>query len=123
MINIKSYKKYYHCEDWTVEQIAQAFKGGDEQGRKVIIPLFQRGKVWSNDDKSELINSLRKGFPIGSMLFAKLGDKLYSVVDGLQRGSTICDYIYHPTSCENLDKIDDSVLEEISEDRNYERFL
>ena len=113
MINIKSYKKYYHCEDWTVEQIAQAFKGGDEQGRKVIIPLFQRGKVWSNDDKSELINSLRKGFPIGSMLFAKLGEKLYSVVDGLQRGSTICDYIYHPTSCENLDKIDDSVLDEI----------
>ena len=113
MIKTKGYKKYYHCEDWTVEQIAHAFKGGDEQGRKVIIPLFQRGKVWSKKDKSELIDSLRSGFPIGSMLFAELGEKLYSVVDGLQRGSTICDYIYHPTSCENLDRIDDEVLNEI----------
>lgn len=113
MIKTKGYKKYYHCEDWTVEQIAQAFKGGDEHGRKVIIPLFQRGKVWSNKDKFELIDSLRNGFPIGSMLFAELGDKLYSVVDGLQRGSTICDYIYHPTSCENLDKIDETTLDEI----------
>lgn len=113
MINLKSYKKYYRCEDWTVEQIARAFKGGDDQGQRVIIPLFQRGKVWDNDDKLELIKSLRNGFPIGSMLFAELGEKVYSVVDGLQRGSTICDYIYHPTSCENLDKIDDSVLNEI----------
>ena len=71
MIKTKGYKKYYHCEDWTVEQIAHAFKGGDEQGRKVIIPLFQRGKVWSTEDKSALIDSLRSGFPIGSMLFAE----------------------------------------------------
>ena len=67
MINIKSYKKYYRCEDCTVEQIAKAFKGGDDQGLRVVIPLFQRGKVWDNNDKLELLKSLRNGFPIGSM--------------------------------------------------------
>ena len=39
-MEMKEYKKHYHCEDWTVEQIARAFKGKDELGRKIIIPPF-----------------------------------------------------------------------------------
>ena len=112
-MEIKGYKKYYDCQDWTIEQIARAFKGADEHGRRIIVPLFQRGKRWDAERKKELISSLRNGFPVGSMLFSDLGNKRYSIVDGLQRGSTICDFIFSPTSMEHLQKIDEEVLDEI----------
>ena len=43
-MDIKEYKKHYHCEDWTVEQIARAFKGEDELGRKLLFPYSKEEK-------------------------------------------------------------------------------
>lgn len=37
----------------------------------IQIPPFQRDFVWSNEKKKELLDSLKNGFPIGSVLFWK----------------------------------------------------
>jgi hypothetical protein len=37
----------------------------------IQIPPFQRDFVWSNDKKKDLLDSLKNGFPIGSVLFWK----------------------------------------------------
>lgn len=91
---------YYSVETWTIKEVASAFKleNGDQQNRKVIIPIFQRGLRWDDSRRKSFIDSLNKGYPFGSLLFARHYNNvnLYSVIDGLQRGSTVCDYVFNP---------------------------
>ncbi len=100
----------YRCENWMMNDIAKAMKGKDDQGRKIIIPIYQRGKRWSKEKKEKFIDSLLSGYPVGTLLFAECGEKTYSVIDGLQRSTTVCDYILNPTKRENLKNIDSDVL-------------
>ena len=106
---------YYTIEQWTVKDVAKAFKeaSGDGSGRRVSIPIFQRGLRWSSDRRAGFIDSLSKGYPFGALLFANNGNKVYSVIDGLQRGSTVCDYVFRPLTKENFKGIADYVLTDI----------
>lgn len=107
---------YYNIEQWTIRDVANAFKNanGDSSNRKVVIPIFQRGLRWEDARREQFIDSLYQGYPFGSLLFAKQNEpNTYSVVDGLQRGSTVCDYVFNPLSKNNVGKIDDEVLSEI----------
>lgn len=54
----------------------------------IDIPRFQRSPIWSETKKKELIQTIKKGLPIGSILLSKKGDR-YELVDGLQRISTL----------------------------------
>lgn len=101
----------YECEHWSMQDIANAMKGKDDRERKIIIPMFQRGKRWSADKREKFINSLLLGYPVGTLLFAKRGEKTYSVIDGLQRSTTICEYILNPTRRENLNNVSEDVLD------------
>ena len=107
---------FYNIEQWSLRDVAQAFKSsvGDSNNRKVVIPIFQRGLRWEDSRREQFIESLNMGYPFGSLLFAKQDEpNTYSVVDGLQRGSTICDYVFHPLSKNNVSKIDEDVLSKI----------
>lgn len=105
----------YKPENWTMQEIANAMKGKDAQGRQIVIPLFQRGKRWSPEKREKFINSLLLGYPVGTLLFADRGDKTYSVIDGLQRSTTICEYVLNPTKRENLKDVDESTLDSCRE--------
>ncbi len=83
-----------------------------EEG-KILIPPFQRDFVWDNPKKIELLDSLNKGFPIGSVLFwmpeknvrenfyeedsqliggykiKNVAPEYYFILDGFQRLSTL----------------------------------
>lgn len=100
----------YKLESWSLNDIAFAMKNSDDEGRKIIIPIFQRGKRWDKCLKEDLLDSLLKGYPVGTLLFAEKGNKTYSVVDGLQRCTTVCEYILNPTLRENLHDIDSNIL-------------
>lgn len=107
---------YYTIEQWTIKSVAEAFlPSGDKNNRKVIIPIFQRGLRWKDQKKVDFIDSLNRGYPFGSLLFAKHDTNTYAVVDGLQRGSTVCDYVFNPLTKNNLSAIDDDVLDSIRE--------
>lgn len=58
-------------------------------------PEYQRGYVWSQEDKEKLIDSIFGNVDIGKFCFIKnkySDDYLYEVLDGKQRCRTILDY-------------------------------
>lgn len=58
-----------------------------------IHPEFQRFYRWSNNQKSKLIESILLNIPIPSIFVAQRVDGIWDVVDGLQRLSTIFEFI------------------------------
>jgi uncharacterized protein with ParB-like and HNH nuclease domain len=63
------------------------------QNTIILNPDFQRKEVWTNDKKSQLIESLMLKIPL-PMFYVSADEKNnYTVVDGLQRLSTIRSFI------------------------------
>lgn len=85
---------------WTIGKLTQAVKS-DASMTRVEIPKFQRHLVWNDQQKVDLIDSIHKGYPIGSLLLFKRTNpggkiEIYHVVDGLQRTSTLIEYAEEP---------------------------
>ncbi|MFK0119501.1 DUF262 domain-containing protein [Streptomyces sp. NPDC090994] len=64
-----------------------------EDGSLELAPDFQRGRVWKPVQKSRLIESVLLQIPLPAFYFAEDTDGLMRVVDGLQRLSTIHDFV------------------------------
>lgn len=68
--------------------------------KTIIIPSFQRNIVWKDKKRQEFIKTLLKGNPFGSILVHEdkvSGGKIkYTLIDGLQRISTIKDFNNNP---------------------------
>jgi hypothetical protein len=60
-----------------------------------LAPDFQRGLVWRPRQKSLLVESLLLQIPLPAFYFAQDKTGAYSVVDGLQRLSTLNDFVRH----------------------------
>lgn len=58
-----------------------------------IAPEYQRHFVWDEVRQSQLIESLFLGIPIPSLFMATNKDSTWEVIDGLQRLTTIINYI------------------------------
>ncbi|MGM0896441.1 MAG: DUF262 domain-containing protein [Bacillota bacterium] len=68
-----------------------------ELNESAALPRFQRRLVWSEKQKKEFIDNLKYGYPFGSILIYKYENKdAYSIIDGLQRYSTMKDYKENP---------------------------
>lgn len=63
-----------------------------EKGQ-LIIPEFQRNDVWSLEQKSQFIESIILSFPVPPLYFNKTIKSKYIVVDGLQRITTLNEFI------------------------------
>jgi hypothetical protein len=48
---------------------------------QIKLPMFQRDFVWDNEQSAKLIDSILKGFPIGTFIFWKTRDELRSYRD------------------------------------------
>ncbi|HCU9969730.1 TPA: DUF262 domain-containing protein [Staphylococcus aureus] len=71
----------------------------EELEGKLKLPTFQRALVWSNNQKQEFFSTLKDGFPFGSILLYEYeNDNKYSLIDGLQRYSTMVDFMENPTN-------------------------
>ncbi|TQI71179.1 uncharacterized protein DUF262 [Gramella sp. Hel_I_59] len=64
-----------------------------EQGDLDIHPEFQRFYRWSDQQKTKLIESILLNIPIPSIFVAQRPDGIWDVVDGLQRLSTIFEFL------------------------------
>jgi len=64
-----------------------------EKGELDIHPEFQRFFRWSLRQKSRLIESLLLGIPVPQIFVAQRADGVWDVVDGLQRLSTIFEFV------------------------------
>lgn len=64
-----------------------------ERSELDIHPEFQRFFRWSNAQKTSLIESILLGIPIPSIFVSQRADGVWDVVDGLQRLSTILQFV------------------------------
>lgn len=62
-------------------------------GELDIHPEFQRFFRWTQQQKSKLIESIMLGIPIPSIFVSQRSDGVWDVVDGLQRLSTIFEFV------------------------------
>lgn len=82
----------------------------------IVVPIFQRGKRWKIEQENIFIDSLKKGFPVGTMLFynrVQNNQEVYTLVDGLQRGNTIKKYMTSPTKYFVVNAIPDDLSNKI----------
>lgn len=63
------------------EPISQTFTGliSDIEKGQIKIPQFQRDFVWDIKKSSKLMDSVIKGYPIGTFIFWKTKERLRSV--------------------------------------------
>lgn len=110
---------------WTTQELVNAILHNSNINR-IIIPKFQRNLVWSPKQKKSFIDSIKKGFPIGVFLLSNVGSEgkitKFSLIDGLQRATTLKEYIEAPTSELFFDytNIDSELLEETISSINIE---
>lgn len=101
------------ANNWKSENMKANELSKQIKQRIIKVPHYQRGQVWKYTQKEMLIDSIKKGYPFGSILLYNKDDGTYQVIDGLQRISTIYEYLNSPIkffkktdiSIETLDKI------------------
>ncbi|QOR34752.1 DUF262 domain-containing protein [Clostridium sp. 'deep sea'] len=77
---------------------------------KVSLPKYQRSYVWQESKKLKLINTIKRGLPVGTVLLSKR-DGEYLIVDGLQRIATFKDFEKDPYKyLEETEISDDDVV-------------
>lgn len=111
-------KKTCFYEEWTLKEVAQALEDRHKNGRIIKVPLFQRSIVWKTEQQRMFIDSLKNGFPIGTLLFAKSvsnNQETFTLIDGLQRSNTIKKYIQNPTQFFGDLDINEDLINNISE--------
>lgn len=87
-------------EFWTLKDIKDSLDKEYYGKKKIVIPMFQRGKRWDKNKKETFIDSLRKKYPIGTLLFYKTtvgSQEIYTLIDGLQRATAIREYLSNPS--------------------------
>lgn len=101
---------------WKLETFS-AEKINENIEKKIFtIPRYQRGVVWTQSQKDTLIDTIKKGLPFGSLLLYLNGNEknnTYQIIDGLQRSTTIIDFVKNPALYFNEDDILDSGIDRI----------
>lgn len=103
-------------ENWTVKELSDALQNNHKDNKIIVVPMFQRGQRWNKDQQQTFIDSLIKGYPVGTLLFYEKyenGQFHYILVDGLQRGSCIRNYMTNPTEFFYDDNISDDTCSKI----------
>jgi hypothetical protein len=78
--------------------VISEFYENDKAGKYEYATIYQREKVWSEEKKSFLIDSILKNYPIPPVFFRMkidpdTGITKYDVIDGKQRLTTIRDFV------------------------------
>lgn len=99
---------------WSMEEYTATEIHNMQEDNKLVVPRYQRGVVWKASQKADLIDSIKKGLPFGSILLYQDDNKNNSrIIDGLQRSNTIYEFIENPAKFFNEDDIDENVIEEL----------
>ena len=88
-VNLKSKEIHTDGYPMSVGEIASLYKDNELD----IHPEFQRIFRWNILQKSKLIESMLLGIPIPSIFVSQREDGVWDVVDGLQRLSTIFEFM------------------------------
>lgn len=99
--------------NWKTETFRATDLTNRIKDRSIKVPHYQRGQVWKASQKEKLIDSIKNGFPFGTILLYKKNDNTYQLIDGLQRSSTIYEYLHKPAKFFRENDISDEAIEKI----------
>lgn len=77
-------------------------------GQLNIRPAYQREFVYKEKQRNEVIHTVRNGFPLNMMYWAKAGAG-YELMDGQQRSISICQYVTNGFSIDVLSMADNKI--------------
>lgn len=108
-------------EIWTLQGINDALLNLKHREKRIVIPRFQRGQRWKPDQEESFIDSVRKGYPVGTLLFYKTietddsgkGKEVYTLVDGLQRSTAISRYLQAPMKYFSSKDVSDEFVDDV----------
>ncbi|TCN18935.1 DUF262 domain-containing protein [Mesobacillus foraminis] len=109
-MSIKSYTEVKQIRVQDIVDGINAQVDNTNVAMKIRVPKIQRNLVWSQSQKEKFIDTLKQGFPFGSLLLYKKGSEDYLLVDGLQRTSTILEYSLKPTQYFSKNEIKDHYI-------------
>ena len=110
-----------------IKDLAAKYENNEEEGVKGyggqldIRPAYQREFIYNEKQRNEVIKTIRKGFPLNIMYWAKRDDSAvpYEVLDGQQRTISICEYVDCKFSIDGL-QFNNLTKEEQEQILNYE---
>lgn len=76
-----------------------------EQNRIITQPDFQRNLVWSNQKKSQFIESIILNFPIPPIYLNQTKEGDYMIIDGLQRTTSLIEFYNGKFALSGLDAL------------------
>ncbi len=86
----------FNADWWPLKE----FREQQEMGRLNLSPAYQRSRVWTDEQRYSLIESVSQGFPIGLVMLNVIDSveddvpiKHFDVVDGQQRIRTLLEYM------------------------------
>jgi hypothetical protein len=83
---------------------------------RLQLPPYQRRGVWGKDKQKALMASLKKQWPVGSLLFARLpggSPEHYTLIDGQQRATAIRCFHQNPCAFLSPDDITPDILHDL----------
>ena len=106
---------------WTVAELVDAASRNPTGNKKVTIPEFQRRLVWNRKKREMLIDSIKKGYPFGSLLMYREADDVdemehYKLIDGLQRTQALRYYASQPNSSFTNTDLSDELIELVTQE-------
>ena len=100
--------------DWNSEEFSPEEIRKNYSDKVFTVPRYQRGIVWSAKQKAELIDSIKKGLPFGTLLLYKDSKtNIYQVIDGLQRSNTVLEFVNNPAQFFDEADMDIGVIRKI----------
>lgn len=100
---------------WKIEEFT-ALQIEENLSNKIFsVPRYQRGLVWKDKQKNDLVDTIKKGLPFGTLLLYKSGNGIYQVIDGLQRSNSILEFVKNPTQFFNEEDIDTATIKKLAE--------
>ena len=97
-----TFRNMVEIDIWSVSKLMDAVSSSPVGNSRVTIPEFQRRLVWSKATRKGLIDSIKLGYPFGSILIYEDvargqstgdGKRHYNLIDGLQRTQALKSYV------------------------------
>lgn len=90
---------------WSIKELATPYYGKvqEDSAKALTLPKYQRNFVWNDKKRKELVDSIRRGFPVGTLIVRRIDEtteiervdglkiqaETFEVLDGLQRSTTL----------------------------------
>ena len=98
---------------WKLEEYKISDLEAAINSKKITIPKYQRGIIWDKSKQFALLETIKKGYPFGSILIYEDQQGKQQLIDGLQRCTTIFKFVSNPSNFFNEQDIDNNVLYQI----------